>query len=363
MKILYMGPEAGTAIQRVGAFQRLGHDVTLVDGKAPIQNPTLASFLLSRWALRTGALGLGGVFRRHIRAQVKGQSFDFVFVDHGEYYGPAIIREFKKIARVVVNFNQDNPYVPRDGLKWRQFLKALPYYDLAVTPRASSVAPARRAGARRVIAVNFAADEAVHRPIELTDEDRARYAAKVVFVGTWMPERGPFLLRLVERGVPLRIYGDRWMKAPEYERLKPYIASGNLVGDDYVKAIRGAAIAIGLLSKGNQDLHTTRSLEIPAIGTLFCAERTSDHLAMYKDGEEAVFFDTADECADLCLTLLAQPDRISKIAAAGARRVRQNGDFNESLLKRIIDAAFEGGEPKERVKPFLWPRADVGEAG
>ena len=103
-----------------------------------------------------------------------------------------------------------------------------------------------------------------------------------------MPERGPFLLRLVERGVPLRIYGARWNLAPEYERLRACVASGNLVGDDYVKAIRGAEIAIGLLSKGNEDLHTTRSLEIPAIGTLFCAERTSEHLAMYEDGEEAV---------------------------------------------------------------------------
>ena len=112
------------------------------------------------------------------------------------------------------------------------------------------------------------------------------------------------------------------------------------MGDDYVKAIRGAEIAIGLLSKGNEDLHTTRSLEIPAIGTLFCAERTSEHLAMYEDGEEAVFFDSADECADLCLALLAQPDRIAKIAAAGLRRVRRNGDFNERLLSKIINAAL-----------------------
>jgi spore maturation protein CgeB len=243
------------------------------------------------------------------------------------------------IGKTVVNYNADNPFVSRDRRWWRQFLKALPYYDLFVTPRVSSVEPARRAGARRVLAVKFAADEAVHRPIALSEEDRARYACKVAFIGTWMPERGPFLLRLVERGVPLRIYGDRWKKAPEYEKLKPYIAGGNLTGDKYVRAIRGASIAIGLLSKGNEDLHTTRSLEIPAIGTLLCAERTSEHLAMYTDGEEAVFFDTADECADHCLALLAQPDRLGKIAEAGLKRVRRNGDFNENLLSKILGAA------------------------
>ncbi len=156
-----------------------------------------------------------------------------------------------------------------------------------------------------------------------------------------MPERGPFLLRLVERGVPLRIYGDRWHLAPEYGKLRSHVVLGNLGGDDYVKAIRGAAIAIGLLSKANKDLHTTRSFEIPATGTLFCAERTSDHLEMYEDGKEAVFFDCADECADLCLALLAQPDRISEIATAGLNRIRRNGDFNENLLTKIIEAALK----------------------
>jgi spore maturation protein CgeB len=340
MKILYLGHENGTALQRILALRRLGHDVTVIDSNRAMQNLILPFLLINGWAVRTGALGLGGVFQRYVRSQVKGAAFDLVFVDSGVFLGPATIRELKKTGGIVVNYNPDNPYVPRDGLRWRQFLQTLPLYDLVATPRASSVDPARRAGARRVIAVNFAADEAVHRPIELAGEDRARYAAKVVFVGTWMPERGPFLLRLIERGVPLRIYGDRWKNAPEYERLRPHIASGNLLGDDYVKAIGGAQIAIGLLSKGNEDLHTTRSLEIPAIGTLFCAERTSDHLAMYKDGEEAVFFDGADECADLCLALLAQPDRIAKIAEAGLKRVRLNGDFNERLLSKIIDAAL-----------------------
>ncbi len=47
---------------------------------------------------------------------------------------------------------------------------------------------------------------------------------------------------------------------------------------------------------------------------------------MYVDGEEAVFFDDADECADRCLELLKEPERIAAIAAAGRRRVLENGD-------------------------------------
>ena len=339
MKLLYVGPENGTSRQRLAALRRLGHTVRVIDSYAALA--AAPPGLTALWIFKTGGFALDAAIRRHLRKNMRGEQFDLVLVDSGELLGPAAVEDLRKAGRIVVNYNPDNPYVARDGLKWRQFLKALPHYDLAVTPRRSSVAPARAAGARRVLCVNFAADEAVHRPLELAAEDRARFGCKVAFVGTWMPERGPFLLRLIERGVPLRIYGERWSKAPEYEQLRGHVVLGNLEGEDYVKAIAGASIAIGLLSKGNEDLHTTRSLEIPAIGTLLCAERTSDHSAMYKEGEEAVFFADADECADQCLALLAQPGRIEKIAMAGLRRVRQNGDFNEALLQRMIEAALE----------------------
>ncbi len=62
---------------------------------------------------------------------------------------------------------------------------------------------------------------------------------------------------------------------------------------------------------------------------------------MYKDGEEAVFFEDAEECADLCLSLLVEPERIKQIGAAGLSRVHKNGDFNEKLLSKIIEAAVE----------------------
>lgn len=341
MKILYLGPTEGTAIQRIKALRRLGHDVTVVDPHLGRSVPLVPEKLIDAWCFRTGAIGIEWLVERYVAKEIGNATFDVAFVDHGDLLNAACVAHLKTIAKIVVNYNQDNPYVPRDKGRWRIFLKALPYYDLIATHRVSSANSAARAGAKRVLLTREAADEAVHRPIEMSEEDLARFSSKVAFVGTWMPERGPIMLRLIERGVPLRIYGPRWQKAPEYEQLRPHVVLGELKGDDYVKAIRGASIAIGLLSKGNEDLHTTRSFEIPAIGTLFCAERTSDHLEMYKDGEEAVFFDSVDECADLCLSLLKHPDRIKEIADAGLKRVHKNGDFNEKLLMKIIDAGLQ----------------------
>jgi hypothetical protein len=336
VRILYIGPDSGTCRQRRFALERLGHQPFVVD--------PFAALPLRRWShgwsIKTGALGLEGFVRRGILAAIGDRSFDLVLVDGGELIGPTTVEALKQRAPAIVLFNLDHPFGARDGPRWRLLLRALPYYDLFATPRKPTADGARAAGMARVMQMDFAADEVAHRPLELSDADKARFSADVVFVGTWMPERGPVLKRLVERGVPLRIYGDRWFKAPEYPVLAPCIVPGQLVGDDYAKALQGGKIAIGLLSKGNEDLHTTRSLEIPAMGVLLCAERTSDHERMFRDGVEAVFWDDPDDCADKCLALLADPEQIKAIAAAGHRRVIANKAFNEPLMTRVIAAAL-----------------------
>jgi spore maturation protein CgeB len=110
-----------------------------------------------------------------------------------------------------------------------------------------------------------------------------------------------------------------------------------LQGEDYTKALQCAEICLGLLSKGNRDLHTQRSIEIPYAGGLFCAERTKEHRYLYEEGEEAVFWDDADECADRCFELLGDEDRRKAIADEGHRRCIENGHFNEDVMEKIIE--------------------------
>ncbi len=229
--------------------------------------------------------------------------------------------------------------MPAEGLKWKRFVQALPSYDLVVTSQDSGAALAHARGARRVLQVILAADEVVHRP----PEPAPARSIPVVFAGTWMPGRGVFLVRLLESGVPVQIFGPRWRKAPEFPILAPVITDGYLDDVSYVRTIASAKIGLGLLFAGNRDLHTNRSVEIPAIGTVLCAERTADHSAMYRDGEEAILWSNAEECAALCLELLQDEVRIESIARAGRERALRNGHYNEQLLARILAEATEGG--------------------
>ena len=110
-----------------------------------------------------------------------------------------------------------------------------------------------------------------------------------------------------------------------------------MVGRNYVLAIQGSKINLGLLSKGNRDLHTRRSLEIPYIGGLLCAERTSEHLEMFRDGKEAVFWSDVNECAQKCLQLLKNDNTIYEIKKAGMKRVRELKVGNEDLCRSVLE--------------------------
>jgi hypothetical protein len=246
------------------------------------------------------------------------------------------VRELRRRCGTVVNYNVDDPFGPRDGRRWRLYLQSVPLYDLVVVVREVNVEEARARGARRVLRVFRSADEEAHAPRALEAADRARWEREVLFVGTWMPERGGLAAELVGRGVPLSIYGDGWSRAREWNVIRACWRGPAIYGDDYVKAIRGAKACLGLLSKGNRDLHTQRTMEIPFAGGLLCAERTSEHRALYREGEEAVFWSDASECADRCRALIADARRRDDIAARGRARCVSNGHLNERVMERVL---------------------------
>ena len=336
ISILYVGAESGTSLDRANALRRLGHEVDHIDLRALFgRNPwgpritnKLGGHLFSPWMARA------------VPALVQRARYDLCYVDGGELVTPRVIGVLRRYAATVINYNIDDPLGGRDGAKSTAYRRSVPHYDLCVVMRAANVAEAKAHGAKQVMRVNMTSDEIAHAPRVVSREDRERWDAPVLFMGTWFRERGPLLLDLIELGVPVTIRGANWHKAAEWPRLRPYWKSGPLRGDDYAKAIQCAKVNLGLLSKGNRDLHTTRSLEIPALGGLLCAERTTEHLEMYQEGKEALFWSTVQECAAVCKEVLGNEPLRRQIAAAGHARSLSNGNCNENVMRSVVERAM-----------------------
>jgi spore maturation protein CgeB len=332
LNVLYVGPISGTCLDRAHAMRRLGHQVQHIDLREWLP-PTP---WVDRITWRLGGHLFGWWLARQVHQRLAGQRFDLVYVDNGEHVGPAVVKAFRAFAPRVVNYNIDDPTGGRDMQRFAAYRRALPFFDLAAVVREDNLPECKALGARRVIRVWRSADEVSHAPRHLTEALRQQWASEVLFLGTWMPERGGFLRDLVRLGVPLSIRGSHWQKAPEWPELAPHWKGGSIGGDDYALALQCAKVNLGLVSKGNRDLHTTRSLEIPALGALFCAERTPEHQAMYNEGEEAVFWSDAKECANVCLQMLEDDAQRNRIAHAGHLRFKANLHGNEDIIALIL---------------------------
>jgi spore maturation protein CgeB len=243
----------------------------------------------------------------------------------------------------VINYNTDDPYGTRDAPKWRLYLKAVPFYDLIVVLRKVNFAEAEARGAQKTLWVTMSVDEEAHARTAMTPEEIQKWSTDVLFVGTWMPERGPLVAELIRLGIPLSIYGSRWDRAKEWPIIQKHWRGPELSCDgDYARAIQCAKVCIGLVSKGNRDESTTRSFEIPYLGSVLCAYRTQEHTELYEEGREAVFWSTAEECAAQCRKLLADENYRQQVAENGRLRCIRNGATNEGRLSQVLSTVLAG---------------------
>lgn len=337
MKILFVSKKSPNTDARFRSLVRAGNKVDFLDSKSffSFSNRLLRVLL----TVPLGSYIVDKVSCSGLTRELKNRSDYFlIFLNQCETIGPKSLKMLKNKGTKVLNYVNDDPFGNSKNWRWKNFLKTVPLLDLLVVVRKQNITEAKNWKAKHVYRVFMAADTFLHKPLPENSADRLKWASKVAFVGSYFPERGPFFADLVRRGVPLAIYGPGWERAPEWSILKQCFRRGRISGDEYIKAVQYADICLGLLSKQNRDEHTTRTFEIPSIGTLLCAEKTDEHLSFYKEGKEAVFFNTAEECAKLCLELLSNPLRLEKIALAGHNRFNQLNQTNDKVMEEVLSA-------------------------
>ena len=133
------------------------------------------------------------------------------------------------------------------------------------------------------------------------------------------------------------IWGNFWHKSKHWEKIKHCFKGNAIYGKNYVKAVQGSKICLGFISHLNRDEYTIRSVEIPYAGSLLCAERTKQHLKMFKENEEAVYWSSKEECLNICKKLLKDENLRNKIKFAGFKKVKQGGYSNKDLVNSVIN--------------------------
>jgi spore maturation protein CgeB len=248
---------------------------------------------------------------------------------------PDVLRELRHLRAGVklIHYCVDDMGGPHNQSS--QYLESVPLYDLHVTTKSYNVNELKEMGAKDVLFVNNGFCPFTHKPSTPTREAELLYGGQIGFIGTFEEDRAEAIAKLAERGYPVRIWGNGWSGWGR-KHLSVQVENWVLVGEEYARAVANFKINLGFLRKLNRDLQTTRSVEIPACGGFLLAERTTEHLQLFKEGEEAEFFSDQHELVEKVAYYLADESQRIAIAGAGLRRTRASKyEYDEHMVVAV----------------------------
>lgn len=323
--------------QRIRALAELGHRVRVVsinrDGATYEDPPSVVGRL--RYRLRLPADPAGANAR--LLAEAVSGACDLVWIEAAPMIRAATLRRLGALRpqAPIVWYCEDDMMNPRHRSRWLE--RAMPLFDLWVTTKSFNMRPDEvpSLGVRRMAFVDNSFDPHLHAPVQLTDVQRQAYAADIGFVGTFEAPRAASLLTLAEAGLRVRVWGNGWSGLVGHHA-NLAVEGRPVYDEDYATVVAATRINLAFLRRGNRDLQTCRTMEIPACGGFMLHEWSAEAAALFTPDQEAAFFRDDEELVRQCRRWLADEPRRAAVAMAGRRRVMADGHDHPRRLAAIL---------------------------
>ena len=335
MRILYVGKliPGSTSLHRLQALIDIGHDVTSLDTfteYAAIQDKKILNRI---YRYLFGEVDYDKINDSICNLLLTKNEIKVLWIDKGMTVTSSTLKRVKlyNSSLVIIGYSPDDMGSKHNQSK--RFIDSLPYYDFYITTKSYGVKELESLGAKKAIMIDNAYDENTHFPIIDNKKTSFYLKGSVGFIGTYEKERANSLKFAANKNVKISIYGSGWNNF----KFKNITIQQPLIGSEYAKAIYEFDINLCFLRKINRDLQTTRSVEIPACGGFMLAERSDEHLSLFKEGVEAEFFDSNEEMCEKINFYKKNSSLRKKIADQGRRRCINSGYSNQKRLNKIIN--------------------------
>lgn len=330
--VLYIGSlfNGSTAVHRLNAIKASGLEVIEIDSSIGANWPSMLFRFFRKCGFDIDFLGIN---RRVVEMCAKHR-LDLLWVDKGWLLKRETIlylrRKYPNLK--IIHYSPDDMFNP--GNQTSIYLRAIPYYDSHITTKSFNVAELEAVGAKNVTFVFSAFDPLVHRPMNC--DSPGHYHSDVSFVGDLELERAGSIEFLALNGIKVTV----WTQSNWRRFFSPHeniiVKEGWFAEDEYARILSGSKIVLCFLRKANRDLHTTRSVEIPACGAFMLGERTTEHLEMFVEGKEAEFFSSNEELLQKVSFYLRRDEERKSIACSGRRRCLVSGYNNTSMVEKVL---------------------------
>ncbi len=322
----------------VRAFRRAGHSVLVVSDQDFIPNGLRSRAL--RLARRIILPFLVDDYQTALIDAATRFKPELLFIYKGTYVKAETIAQIKRLGATAVNvypdigFSSQSPYLE----------SAMRQYDAVFTTKSFRIPyMEENLGVQNVAFMPHAFDPEVHYSVPLEPDEWSQYASDVAFIGTWSPKKGALVehLRASLPDINLRVWGNQWERASRV--LSGALQGGSLLGIEYAKGIRAAKIVLAALVESPSDSTegdqtTSRTFEIPAIGSFMLHERTEEANGFFEEGRECEMYGDKDELVAKIRYYLDNEQERKLIADAGCVRAHQSGYDYDSRIATVLGA-------------------------
>jgi spore maturation protein CgeB len=325
-------PEFGWCLER--ELSRRGHEVRIADNKAnylPLGGETVWSYSVAARRMRLNRVN-DRIANEVIRRRAREFQPELILFSKGENVSPDTLLWLRRHTPArLVNWNLDNPFYPTNTSIGH--LRSVPLLDCYGAFAEHFLPVLSSLGCPRVEYWPCYFYPDLHEAdLVLSEADRARYGCEIVFAASWSPEREAFLGAIADQD--LAIWGPGWDRLGPDSPLRSRYRGARILGQEYAKAMLGAACVLNILNMQGKGANNLRTFEATGLGKFLLTEFSTEQAErLFRDGEEVVCFRTPEELREKFLHYKERGAERERIAQRGRERT-----MAEHTLAHRVDA-------------------------
>jgi spore maturation protein CgeB len=247
-----------------------------------------------------------------------------------------------------------------DYLRFTYWKGMAQFYDFVFTiQRGECLEVIRKAGAGQVQYVPVGCDPAIHRPVELTAEERARWGAPISFVGAGYHNRQQLFASLAD--MPFKIWGTEWPDCRPFDRMVQEHGR-RLTPEEYNKIFSSTDINLNLHSSTEKDgvdpagdFVNPRTFELAAAGAFQLVDHRSLLGEVFTPEKEVAVFHSGRELKDRIEYFTNRPDERHELAQRARERAQKEHTYAHrmrQMLEHIYRGKYHELKRREQASPW-----------
>ena len=334
MKILIIGSDKSYAIERayLKYFREYGYEVSVYPAQTYFFD-YLQKSIVNKIAFRIGLKWIYKIINTELRKQIVEVDPDVLFIFKGMEIFPESLKWARLMGIKTYNYNPDNPFLfSGRGSGNSNITASIGLYDAHFTYNLKVKSEMESSFDIPTYWIPFGFDlsEIVYESLMLEAEIN-----KICFVGNPDRHRIQFLKELADNGFIIDLYGVNWQRFIQHKNISIHAP---VFADEMWSILRKYRVQLNPLRIHNLDSHGMRSFEIPAVGGIMLAPRTSEHQMLFTEGKEAFYYSSTEEAMNHIKKLLSlNQGEADKIRRNARLRSVSSGYGYKNRAKEILD--------------------------